>query len=187
MTLQWSAPTVFQLGTATALERSRRLVGSPAVLQGTPPRAVVADAGGSVLLLRGDQLEIERTWRVADDRHSVTHGPKVIGNRIVLIVENRELNCLDPASTKPLWAIRSPGDGFVNLPVALDSEWVVADRDGRFWLLDPTTGQPRNPNGYRLSSTLAAAGPMLAIGSDRLLVFLTDGSAIVLTRDELSK
>jgi outer membrane protein assembly factor BamB len=186
MRLNWSGATDFELATAAALERPRRLTPPPVIIPGTPPRAAVADAGGTLVLMRGPQMEVERVWRLGDDDRVITRGPAVLNNRIAVILNDLDLICLDPTNNKPVWTYTTPGDGFVGLPVPMGAGWAVADRNGSMTLLDAHTGQPVGP-GLSLPGLVAAAGPMIPMGPDRLFVVLTDGSAQVISAEQLTK
>lgn len=178
--LTWPAAGEYELATASALERpERRLLGPAVVLPGEPHRAAVADAGGSVLVVRGERLEVERTWKLGGDGRAITAGPTPVNNRVLVTINDRELVALNPGRDTPLWTFATSGDGLIGTATAFAGRLVVADGSGRLWQLDLETGRPVNPRGMEFRAA-APAIPPVALSGDRLFVALSDGTAAVL-------
>jgi hypothetical protein len=185
--LNWPAAGDFDLASATALERpERRLIGPALPLPGEPRRAVFADAAGHVLLVNGDRLDVERSWSLGGDGREVSAGPTWTNGLVLFSINGRELIALDILRDAPAWTLPTPGDGWIGTATPLGDSLVAADRSGRLWGIDPATGRPRVADGYRLGPTVAAAGPPVAVGGDRLFIPLTDGTAVVLRAAELA-
>jgi hypothetical protein len=67
------------------------------------PRLCVADAQGTVTLLRSDNLAKLRDWPLGEEGGKVTAGPFVRGQQIGCVVDHRLLVWLDPAQARPVW------------------------------------------------------------------------------------
>jgi outer membrane protein assembly factor BamB len=139
-----------------------------------------------VLLIRGERLDVERSWNLGAENRPITAGPALVGGRILVVVDKRELVALDPAENEPLWRFTTPGDGLVGLPASLPAGFAVADRAGRIWLLDPGTGKPRSSSGYRFAAAVAPVCAPLPMGSEQVFVVLSDGSAVIISSSELA-
>jgi hypothetical protein len=74
------------------------------------PRLCVADAQGTVTLLRSDNLAKLRDWPLGEQGGKVTAGPFARGQQIGCVVDHRLLVWLDPAQARPVWtyAIQDP-------------------------------------------------------------------------------
>jgi hypothetical protein len=67
------------------------------------PRVCVADAQGTVTLLRGDNLVRIRSWSLEGKGGKITAGPFVRDRWIGCVVDHRLLVWLDPARAEPVW------------------------------------------------------------------------------------
>jgi len=185
--LTWPAAGEYDLASAAAHERPERRLIAPAVaLPGEPRRAVVADAGGQVLLVRGDRLEVERSWAVGGDRRVITAGPSLAHGLILVTINETELVALNASGDTPAWTLTTPGDGLLGTATVVGRSLVIADRSGRLWSIDPATGRPHSSVGFLLRPTAAAVAPPVALDGDRMFVALTDGTAVVLRAADLS-
>lgn len=144
------------------------------------PRICIADALGNLVLLDALKLKPIRRWPLEG---KITAGPFRRGQRIGCIVNRRTLVWLDPDRTQPLWKYTAPGDGIVGQPRPVGDMVLVADFSGHFVALDAETGQPRGP-GYTLKANVAPAATPLPFGQDGVFAPLTDGTILLLTREQ---
>jgi outer membrane protein assembly factor BamB len=173
--LRWGDAGDYDLRTPTAHERPRRLVAPPCVLPGPTPRAAIADASGMVVILRGDRLDVQRSWKLGEEP-AITAGPVALGDLVGVVRGRRELVALHPDRPEPAWRFTLPDAELVGSPQLAGSAIALADSLGRLWLLDPATGKARR---HELPAPLVAAAGPVPLSTDRLLVFLVDGSACI--------
>jgi outer membrane protein assembly factor BamB len=144
--------------------------------------AAVADASGTVSLIRGDRPAIARSWRLG----AVTVGPWTVGDRLAVIVDRKKLVWLNPDAEQPVWTYTAADDGIESPPTLIDGKLIVADLAGRFVALEPATGKPFG-GGYQFPAEAAPASAVMPFGNGRLFAPLTDGSALLLSVQELIK
>jgi outer membrane protein assembly factor BamB len=185
--LNWPSGNDYKLETASALERPRALLGPPVVIGGTAPRAAIADAAGNVLLIRGDKLEVERTWRLGGDGKTITGGPVLVAGLLLVIIDGKHVIALQPDRDNPTWHFEVPGGTTIGQPSEFAGKIALADSQGRVWLIDASTGKATLANGFTLPGSSVAAAAPVALGADRLFVPLADGTAIVLTTRQLTQ
>ncbi len=157
-----------------------RIVTAPLVqpaTEKTPVRIWVADAQGTVTLLNGGTMAIEKTWQLPG---KISAGPFARGAQVFTIVDRKKLICLDAAKATIAWQYEMPGNEIVGEPGLVDGMLIVASPKGRFVGLDPANGLPRGP-GYVLTASAAPTGTPALSGPDRALVPLTDGTVFFLT------
>jgi hypothetical protein len=149
------------------------------------PHVCLADAGGTVRLLRGSDLQEVRRWEL---KGKITSGPFVRGKYIGCGVDQRRLIWIDPAKDKTAWEYQTPGEGIVGQPRIIGGMVVIADVTGRFVGLDPATGQARWQPDINLGASLAPTATPTEFGPDRAFVPLIDGTVFLLSlKDEKSK
>jgi hypothetical protein len=157
---------------------NRPVAASPFLLPRTGDRALrvcVADAGGVLTLLQGDELKAVREWPLGG---SITAGPFARGGEIGAVVEKRRLVWVDPEREKFVWEYLAPAD-IVGEPALADGLLVVADQSGRIVALDPKTGREAGPPFVFQDSVCPTTAP-LPFGEGRVFVLLSDGTAAVL-------
>jgi hypothetical protein len=137
----------------------------------------VADSVPSVTLLDVGGLRKLQQWGMSD---KITTGPFVRGRGIGLVLGGRRLVWLDPGQSKPHFAYTFGAD-LVGQPEMVDGVLIVADREGRFQGVDPWA-KTFVGAGYWMQANVAAAAAPLPFGKDRLLVPLTDGTALLLAQ-----
>ena len=161
-----------------------RIVAAPLLLPSdTAPRICIADAAGNLVLLDAIKLKPIRRWSLEG---KVIAGPFLRGKRIGCIVNRRTLVWIDPAQTQPLWKYTVQGEGIVGQPRLVGDSVVVANLSGHFVALDAETGQPRG-RGYTLKASVAPAAAPVAFGPDGIFAPLTDGTILLLTREQLER
>jgi outer membrane protein assembly factor BamB len=174
-----------------------RIVAAPLLLpgaEGGPAEVCVADAGGVVTLLTVDRegkIEGVRKWDLGGP---ITTAPWVASTarghvRLACVVDKSKLVWLDPKRDEPLWDYSTKGGAaIVDRPHEIEGLVVVADQSGRVVGLEPDwwplSGLPIG-DGYELSGSVVAASSPVAFGPGRLLVPLTDGTMIILKREQL--
>jgi len=157
------------------------------------PRVVVADTGGQVQLLDGDNLSPILTWNVRQMQlgTEVTGGPYLLGSgpsaRVLVVVDRTHVVCLAADSRLPIWKYRVKGDGLAGSPRVVGDALSLSDVPGKFESLDPATGQPLGGSFPVLGALPAApsAAPVDA-GDGRLFAPLSDGTLLVLPRETLA-
>lgn len=172
--LRWGDEGDFDLQTAHSHERPRRLIAPPVIIPGESPRAVVADVTGTVALLKGDRLDVERTWRFGGDL-PISLPPIEVAGLVCLARGGTELIALRPDAAEPAWRFALADAEWVGAPTAVRDDVIAADSIGRLWAF--------GPNGSRrvlsLPAGLVAVGTPAGLGPDRVLVPLFDGSAVI--------
>jgi hypothetical protein len=166
------------------------LIAAPPVLlpaKNGSPRVLVADGSGFLHLLEvGSDGSLKRDrdpqW---DLRGGLTGVPFLRalpdgGVRIGCIVDQRRLVWLDPAKKEPVWTYRTKGETIVGQPQLIEDMVVVALQSGHCVGLDPATGEPRGP-GYTLRASAAPAAAPIPFGPGRMLMPLSDGTALLLS------
>lgn len=178
MRLSWPPGSHYDLD--AQLELAQRIVGPPARLSDSS--IAVADAGGTVTLIRGERPTVVRTWRFGP----VTAGPWAVGDKLAVVVDRRKLVLLNPDTDKEVWTYAKIGDGVESLPHLIDGKLIVADLAGRFVALDPATGKEMG-RGYQFPAEAAPAASVVEFGPGRLFAPLTDGTVLLLPVAELTK
>lgn len=166
--LHWDNPKSWEkMGSA---ELPRRITAAPALVG---KRLLVADAGGNVSMLEGDQVIADR-WSLGG---KMTTAPFARGKYAGVIVDRNRLVWLDPDRDQPLWeyAFVAP---IVGQPELIDGLLVVADLQGGIVALDPATGSPTAP-GYHLKANEAPTATPLGFAPSQLFVPLMDGTGMV--------
>jgi hypothetical protein len=157
-----------------------RIVAAPIVLPRAKPtdelRICVADRDGTLSLLRGADLKLERAWKL---KGQLTAGPFLRGQRIGCIVDRRRLVWIDPVRDEILWQFAVPGEGIVGQPRLIGKSLLVADLSGKFIALDSETGRQQGGD-YTLGANVAPVASPVAFGADQALVPLTDASVLLL-------
>ncbi len=174
------------------------IVGSPLVMPGSadgaPVDVVVADAGGSLYLVKlaaNGVPTVRRTWKL---KGKVTSGP-FLGSapgqelRVGCVVDDKNLVWIDPTGDQELWT-HAAEDTIVGTPIIDRGAIILADESGLIAALDPATGQPLG-KGYRLRGTIIPASGTTLFGTNRLfrparlLVPLTDGTMVLIRMGQL--
>lgn len=185
MHLRWAGGADYELAVSSALERPNRFLGPPVLIPGTAARAVVADAGGNVILFRGNRLEVERTWRLGGSGKAITAGPELLGDLLLIEVDGKSLIALHPDREAPAWQFDLPDGKWIGLPCEFASQLAAADTLGRIWNLSAQTGRPAAAVGCLLPAGMVAAAGPVAWSANRLFVPLADGTAIAVTNEHL--
>ena len=186
--LSWSDPQKLEPG--RNFDLLERIVAPPLALplaeNETTPRLVVADATGTLRLLRLQVATIEELqfWTLGG---SVTAGPFLLDGRIGCIVDGRRLMIFDPEQPAPQWTYTPAVESahLVGVPRLAGATVLLTDTAGRIIALDAATGRPRG-KGYQLRSSAAPAGAAIAYGMDQVLVPLTDGTILLVPLAELA-
>jgi hypothetical protein len=155
-----------------------RIVAPPAVLpraEGNELQVLVADAGETLTLLRGDALDKVRTWPLGGP---VTAGPFVRGGAAGCVVEKNRLVWVEPGRKEVAWKYEAPA-AVVGEPHLIEGLLVVADQSGRVVGLDPKTGRPAGLP-FVFSAHVSATAAPLPFGAGRVFVPVSDGTAAVL-------
>jgi hypothetical protein len=181
-----------QLATATV---GGRIVGPPAVvpLPGKPGGMTlcVADTARGVTLLDADGLRPLRHWELSGH---ITAGPFAyqpnLGMRsrraglrggVGVILDGRRLVWLNPERDEVHFAHTFRAD-IAGQPQLIDDVLIVADAGGHLQAVNPWAKCFVGP-GYTLLANVAPSAAPVPFGPGRLLVPLTDGTALVLARD----
>jgi hypothetical protein len=168
-----------KMGEEKAFAQVRRRIMAPPALPprapGTELRAYIADAGGTLTLLQGNELKAVREWPLGE---AITAGPFVRGGGVGCVVDKRRLVWIDPATEKPAWEYAAAND-LVGEPVLVDGLLIVADQSGRLVGLDPKTGRPAGLP-YVFGASVCPTATPLPFGAGKLFVPLSDGTAVVL-------
>jgi hypothetical protein len=153
---------------------------------GTNQALLVADAGGLlrtiVVTAKGPREDKQLSW---DLKGRVTAGPFLntvgpAGPRVFCIVDGNRVVWLDPHKSQQIeWQYATKGAAIVGEPQVIDGRLVVADQAGGIVALDLATGKSQG-KGYTLPGSIAPAAPPVAFSSDKMLVSLTDGTALLL-------
>lgn len=133
--------------------------------------AFAVDAGNRLLALRTSDLTVVNQWPL--DGH-LKWGPKLVGNRVLLATEEKQLLCFDQ---KPQLAWKQPlANGAVAGAAANDEkELVVASVDGIVSVLSAESGQETGKipvNEYLTGDPVFAGGRLLVAGRDGCLHLL---------------
>jgi outer membrane protein assembly factor BamB len=175
-----------------------RILSPPILLPGSkddgPKELCFADAANVVTLLKIDRDGKLSTLRHWDLKGQITSGPWIASVakdrvRLACIVEQSKLVWLDPALDEPLWEYATDdGAAIVGQPSEVEGLVIVGDQSGRIVGLEPNwwwlSGKPIGA-GYELSGSIVPTTSPTAFGSGRLLVPLTDGTMMILKRDQL--
>jgi hypothetical protein len=157
---------------------SARIVAAPLVLPPGPAglRAIVATFDDTLTLVEGPELKTHRTWRLPG---KLTTGPFALGSGVALIVAGRRVLWIDPTKDGVAWEYPTTGDGIIGQPQLAGGLLVIADISGQIVGIDPATGKAVG-QGYTLQASAAPAATPVAFGEDRILLPLTDGTAVLL-------
>ncbi|MCS6849628.1 MAG: PQQ-binding-like beta-propeller repeat protein, partial [Gemmataceae bacterium] len=159
-----------------------RVVAPPVLVPGAgPARVLVADATGGVSLLQGPSWEPLRRWECGG---KITAGPFRRGSGYGCVVDRRELLWLEPDREEIVWRYTAAGP-IVGQPPLVAGRLIVADQAGRIVALDPATGLMAG-SGYVLSDQLVPAAAPVEFGTERLLVPMSDGTALLLPLEKLA-
>jgi outer membrane protein assembly factor BamB len=148
----------------------------------------MADAGGFLRLLRGNNLNEIRSWNLAGtDKITgrVSAGPFLRGNQILCVVNHRRLVSIDWNQDKPAWEYQSKGGVIVGPPELIDDMIVVTDATGRVVGLEPATGKETKPGGFHLSANVAPTASPVPFDKNRAFVPLTDGTVFFLSLSQI--
>lgn len=171
-----------------------RIISAPVAMpvKDGPPRIAVADAGGRLNLLEGDQLSPTMKWEMRQMRHGneITAGPFLIADqgeaRVVVVVDRNRIVCLTPGERREAWVYRCNGDGIEAQPRAVGNALILADLSGRFEAIDISSGRPTGgvyPPQAGLPAAPAAAP--IQFGPDHLFAPMTDGTVLIVPIDQL--
>lgn len=170
--IRWRWPEGGTWHKEAEVESSRPLVGNivPVPLD-KETGILVAEEGGGLLLLDAERLEVRKRWPLSG---RLTAGPFRRGNQVGVVLDRERLVWIDPRSDGIAWEYSGLAD-LVGPPVLVEGALVVADCSGRMTLLDPAEGRPIGP-GYQFRAAVVPTASPLLVGSDRLLLPLSDGS-----------
>jgi hypothetical protein len=144
----------------------------------------LGDDSGTLHLFSANRLAPLRQWNL---NGKITRGPFLRGSRIGCVVDNRRLVWMDPNIDHPLWQYPPPGeglpaDGISGEPALVGNQVIVSELAGRFVWLDAETGTPRGTQQLQCQAIPTTGG--VAVGPNRLLLTLSDGTAILLSQPE---
>jgi outer membrane protein assembly factor BamB len=165
---------------------------SLAAAGGQQPSLLVADVTGAVWLFPADRGgPAARQWvpgrtvsipagTIAD---SLVTRTDANGDRLAIYaVDGKRVVCLDLDRSEPKWVVvlgDDAGRTLVGTPQAIGKDWLVTDLAGRVTVLNGETGETVTSREVALPGVVPAE-PALAIDESRVLVPLSDGSAVVL-------
>jgi hypothetical protein len=158
-----------------------------------PPRVVVADAGGRVTLFDGEPLVKTTSWDMRPSRigNEITAGPFLLAGsgdvptRVLVVVDQTLLLCLDPDSRPPKWRYRAKGDGIASAPRRRGDVLILADLAGRFEAIDANTGASAGPAYPAGALPAAPAAAPVELDDARLFAPLSDGTVLLIPWDKL--
>lgn len=174
------------------LEVKDRITAAPAVLPdaaGSLPRLVVPDAGGTLTLVAVRAEGVPETKRSWDLHGGISGSPfvRMVGEepRVGCLVDGRRLVWLAPNKDEVLWEHKARGT-IVGHPDLAEGLVVVADLAGTVVALDPKTGTSIG-EGFGVPGSIVPAASPVSFGLGRVFAPLSDGTALLLTTDRLSK
>lgn len=156
-----------------------------------PPRVAIGDSANVLHLfvvgLNG-ALQPGSTWPL---KGKITAGPFVRtmskgAMRLGCILDRRRLVWFDPDKAEPLWTYSSKDEAILDQPQLIEDFLVMALQSGRYVAVDPNTGQPKGA-GYTLRTSAAPAAAPTPFGSGRMFAPLSDGTALLLSLDKVTK
>jgi outer membrane protein assembly factor BamB len=161
-----------------------RLPGPP----GTPVRVCVADSAGKLIMLElqlNGALKEVRTWDLGGTANAAPFALVLPGGRLRVgcIVAGNRLVWIDPERKGLRWQFRTT-EPIIDRPRLAEGLLVLADRSGRYVGIDPESGKAAGP-GTQLRGSVAPAACPVPFGSGRLLAPLSDGTALLLSRDRI--
>jgi len=157
------------------------LTSQPALID---QRLLVFNRRGEGSLLQLSNLRnAERAWSLsgylgAGSSTLVTRGPLLIDNRIILIMNQRQLVCLSPENEKPLWKSPVFRGAITGAPQRYGSMLLVSDESGSITAVDLQTGQ--HVASHSLGPGVAPAAAAAPFASGSIFAPLTDGSVVML-------
>lgn len=159
-----------------------RVIAPPLVLspEDGKIRVCIADADGTLTLLKGDMLDEVRRWELGG---KITAGPFLRDGSIGVIVDRKRLVWIDPGKAPIAWEHKA-GEEIVGEPRVIAGMVVIADQSGRFLGVDPLTGLPHGM-GYSVKASVAPAATPVGFGKGRLFAPLTDGTILLLSMRQL--
>jgi outer membrane protein assembly factor BamB len=182
--LTWPEGTTGEQKAAVSLPQ--RIVAPPAVLvpvgKDGDLRIVIADAGGTISLVEGEDLKVARQWTLPG---TITAGPFARGGKVGCILDRRRLVWLEPVSKEPAWEYIASAD-IVGEPQLVGDLLVVASLDGHFVGVDPETGDAQGP-GYTLRANVAPSAAPVSWEEGLLFAPLTDGTVLLLPQSRLQR
>ena len=180
--------TTREFNSVGKLKLSERPSATPAVIQGSPIRIVIADARGNLTMWDGDKLAppMLASWRPGGHK-LLPAGPVSDGLRlesdgagppyIFYMVDGRVV-WLSPDAAGPKWVGPSPIKGVEGRPVVADGKVYLTDRAGAVRVIDAQNGLETREE-FRLSGSHAFAAGAVPIGNNRVLVPLVDGTVVL--------
>jgi outer membrane protein assembly factor BamB len=154
---------------------SDRIVAAPFLVEAGKTQAIcIADASGTITLIRAMDLSVLRSWRLHGE---ITTGPFLRGTTLGCVLDRRRLVWLDLDRSEPLWE-HPAADTIVGRPQIVDGAVLVADVSGKVVALDPATGRQRGA-GLNLQGTVVAAGAPVGFGAERIFLPLSDGTILL--------
>jgi outer membrane protein assembly factor BamB len=174
-----------------------RIAAAPILLAaaaGKPARMLVADATGGIWLFALDRGDTPlRRWTpgvataLPGGKVSAQFGVQTdsAGRQLVAYTVNaKRVVCLDVDADQPRWATAAKDDAGSNVvgapQPAGDGGWLVTELGGRVSILDAETGHPTLTRDVGLAGAVPQTAAV-AIGGNRVLVPLSDGSAAIVS------
>jgi hypothetical protein len=185
---RWGGARDFEKRTASE-DLPARIVTTPLVLPSEKDgsvRVCVADARGVLTLLHdtaagGKGWTPGRSWAL---KGRITAGPFLRGSHVGCVLDRRRLVWIDPSKDSVAWEYHDANSVMVGTPQMMNNELIVALQSGKFVALDPATGKTAG-GGYRLKANVAPLAAPVPFGKDRLLAPLSDGTLMILNREQL--
>ncbi len=136
----------------------------------------VGDEAGTVYLISGKRLRIEREWPL---KGRITRGPLPLGGVFGVILDGRRLVWLDPAAKQPRGDYEASIEGICGHPQRVGDFLLVTENGGPFTWIDAETGQVRARQTLR--SSVAPATAAVPVSKEQALAPLSDGTMLFLT------
>jgi hypothetical protein len=185
---RWSATSkAFEM--QGRLPLTERPAATPVVLDGSPPRVVIADSKGHITMWDGDELRPPnlRAWRPGAGKSTLPVGQVADGLRLVkapdgsprieYIVGGR-LVWLSPDGEAPAWIGPAAIKAIEGRPVMDGSRILLTDRAGVVRVINASTGREVDSE-FRLTGSHAFAAAAVPVGGNQILVPLADGTVVL--------
>jgi outer membrane protein assembly factor BamB len=157
---------------------------TPVVIPGSPPRLVIGDGKGNLMMWDAEKLAPPalKAWRPATKKvfpaGAINDGLRLENDpsgsqRIVYSVGGRMV-WLSPDADGPKWVSPPPMKGVEGRPVIAGSRIFVTDRAGVVWQMDIETGKATRDE-FRLTGSHAFASSAVPLLAPRITIPLVDG------------
>ncbi len=144
---------------------------------------IVSRSGEASLLELDDLRSIVRFWDLTDEEAAgaaaeVTAGPVQIGANVYIVLNRRQLVCLDVDAETPLWRAPVFRGAVTGTPQLYGEMLLVSDESGAITALNRQTGQV--VASHQLGPGVAPAAAAVPLASGNILAPLTDGGVRML-------